>query len=55
MILVVIMICLICKPKIRWNEKYETNKPITSGEIGIALSTFKNNKIRDVDDVGIEI
>ena len=31
------------------NEKIETNKPIPLGEIGIALSTSKNNKSLGID------
>ena len=55
MILVKITICLTCKPKLDENEKFEANKPITLGEMEIALSTFKNNKSLGRDGIGIEI
>ena len=36
------------------NEEIEANKPITLEEIGIVLSTFKNNESPGKDDIGIE-
>ena len=43
MILLVIKICLILNKLLDENEKNVTNKPITLGEICIALIIFKNN------------
>ena len=49
MILVVIMMFDLQTKILDENENTETNKPINLGEIGIALSTFKNKKSLSID------